>query len=259
MACRQFWVAIAMTIACGRSRSGHSTADAVPRQQPVTAVLRVADVDTALVVYGNVLAAVPRLVLYDRDGRIHHAELAIGASVIWVDRSEREHPLALGGTSGYLEVPGRAPVDVAGWVAHGELWRDPFGHVWRFGTTLSPVLAIEHNGDAGFYARAFGVEVVADRLRYRGDDIGLVRDAHPWLATPRALGGAPLRVHLYVPRCEVAFARARDAGALARATPTLEFWGDLWAMVEDGSGHTWGLGERVEMLTQAAMQARLER
>lgn len=242
--------------ACGGPSDRRSTADATPRQQAVTAVLRVADVGAAIATYGEAFGAVPRLVLRDRAGHIDHVELAIGASVVWVDRSVDQHPLALGGSNGYVEVP--MPRPPAGWPRVGELVRDPFGHLWRPAAAVVPVLAIDPEADRGFYTRAFGLEAHGDRLRHGDGELALVAATRE-LASPRTLGGAALRVHLYVPRCEPAVERAVAAGASLRVAPALQVWGDRWAMVADPSGHTWGLGERVETLTQAAMQARIDR
>lgn len=245
---------LVLAFACSDSMEHASTTGAIPRQQPVTAVLRVSDVAAAIAAYREVLGAEVRLVLTARDGRIEHVELELEHVVIWIDRADRD-PRGLGGTSGYLEAPfARVPLGRPGWEPRGMLWRDPFGQLWRPAARVRPVLALAPGADPGFYSRAFPDR----RIGHDAPEVALVPPAPPALTAPAALGDAPFRVHLYVARCDDTVARAVGTGGVVRAAPALAPWGDRWAMIEDPSGHTWGIGERVETLTQAAIQARLE-
>jgi uncharacterized glyoxalase superfamily protein PhnB len=231
-------LAVVAVIACSRPASP-------PTLQRVTAVLRVADVAAAIAGYERAFRSRTRLVLYDARGP-HHAELAIGSTLLWLDRSD-DHPLARAGTTGLLRVrlddpPPPDRLRELGFVPlAGERWRDPFGQVWRFATDgpeLTPVLVgDDHTLD----------DALATPLEHVPED--------GWLRTPRTLGGAPFRVHVYVDDCERAFQTAIAAGATARAAPALQLWGDRWGMVEDRAGHTWGIGQRIVTLDQPTMQA----
>lgn len=59
------------------------------------------------------------------------------------------------------------------------------------------------------------------------------------LAPPKALGGTAVTLHLDVADCDVAVARAFDAGATVTMPPWDAFWGARYAQVVDPFGHVW--------------------
>ncbi|MDB5312668.1 MAG: hypothetical protein JWO38_6870 [Gemmataceae bacterium] len=52
-------------------------------------------------------------------------------------------------------------------------------------------------------------------------------------------GQSPVILHLYVPDCDAAIARAAAAGATVKMPASDMFWGDRYGQVVDPFGHTW--------------------
>lgn len=61
-------------------------------------------------------------------------------------------------------------------------------------------------------------------------------------ATPEALGGSPVTVHLTVADVDGKFQRAFDAGATVVMPLDDMFWGDRYGELRDPFGHLWSLG-----------------
>jgi PhnB protein len=59
------------------------------------------------------------------------------------------------------------------------------------------------------------------------------------LTTPKALGGTPVTLHLYVPDCDAAVKRAHAAGAAISMEPQDTFWGARFGQIDDPFGHSW--------------------
>jgi len=57
--------------------------------------------------------------------------------------------------------------------------------------------------------------------------------------SPKTLGGTSVTMHLTVPNCDEACARAAAAGATVTMPPWDAFWGDRYARIVDPFGHTW--------------------
>jgi len=79
---------------------------------------------------------------------------------------------------------------------------------------------------------------------------------------PRALGGTPVTLHLYVPDVDAAIAKAVAAGATLKMPATDMFWGDRYGQVEDPFGHSWSIATPIagcemnaEQLAEAAKDA----
>lgn len=58
-------------------------------------------------------------------------------------------------------------------------------------------------------------------------------------APPKELGGTAVTLHLDVPDCDAAIARAEKAGAKVAMPPMDAFWGARYGMVVDPFGHAW--------------------
>jgi PhnB protein len=56
---------------------------------------------------------------------------------------------------------------------------------------------------------------------------------------PTLLGGTPITIHLEVPDCDAAIARAKAAGATVTQEPWDAFWGARYARILDPFGHSW--------------------
>lgn len=119
---------------------------------------------------------------------------------------------------------------------------------------VTPHLVCEGAADAlDFYARAFGAE---EMMRLAGEDGRLmhgafringatimVADAFPEYGSkgPRALGGTPVTIHLYVDDVDAWTERAVAAGATVVMPVGDQFWGDRYGIVADPFGHHWSI------------------
>ncbi len=73
---------------------------------------------------------------------------------------------------------------------------------------------------------------------------------------PEAVGGTPVRLHLYVSDVDAVVARAVAAGATLLRPVQDEFYGDRAGMLRDPFGHLWHLASRREEVSPAQMQQR---
>ncbi len=124
---------------------------------------------------------------------------------------------------------------------------------------LSPHLTVDDAAAAiDFYVTAFGAEeigrfpgrdgrLIHAAVRINGHTV-MLNDDFPEMcdgksATPTALGGTPVTIHLTVPDVDASFQRALDAGATVVQHLTDEFWGDRYGVVADPFGHRWSMGQ----------------
>ncbi|MBB5391804.1 MULTISPECIES: VOC family protein [unclassified Herbaspirillum] len=128
--------------------------------------------------------------------------------------------------------------------------------------SITPHLVCAGAADAiEFYKKAFGA---VDRGRLPGPDgrlmhaqisIGdsylmLVDEAPEWKSLgPKALGGSPVTIHLYVEDADAVFAQAVAAGAQVTLPLTDMFWGDRYGQLVDPFGHKWSVATHVRDLT----------
>lgn len=120
-----------------------------------------------------------------------------------------------------------------------------------------------------YYKKAFGGESVCclmspDGKRVMhgevtiGDKVFFVADDFPEYCggasqTPKALGGTPVTIHMYVEDCDAAFNQAVAAGATPKMPPMDMFWGDRYCQVIDPFGHSWSLATHLRDLTPEEM------
>jgi PhnB protein len=64
--------------------------------------------------------------------------------------------------------------------------------------------------------------------------------------SPKALGGTPLSLHVYVEDADSVFERAIQAGAKALRPVEDQFYGDRSGQFEDPFGHRWNVATHVE-------------
>ena len=133
--------------------------------------------------------------------------------------------------------------------------------------TVTPHLTIEGASDAiALYKKAFGAKVLGKmvaqdgkRLMHAQIQIGnsmvMLMDAFPeWGSKgPKALGGSPVGVHLYVKDCDAVYKKAIKAGAKALMPLADMFWGDRYGVVADPFGHHWSIATHKKDLTMAQM------
>ena len=125
--------------------------------------------------------------------------------------------------------------------------------------TVTPYLIV--NGAARaieFYKQAFGavetfrMEAPGGRVGHAeiriGDSHVMLADEHPEMGarSPRAFGGSPVSLTLYVEDVDATVARAVEAGATLKRPVADQFYGDRTGGVEDPFGHVWFVATHVE-------------
>jgi PhnB protein len=139
--------------------------------------------------------------------------------------------------------------------------------------TVTPHLIYDHAAPAiDWYKKALGAEEVARavgpdgkilhaELRV-GNSLIMLNDAMMGATGPKALGGSPASLWLYVEDCDALFNRAVAAGAQVQPGPMGQmqdqFWGDRAGTFTDPHGYTWTIATRKEDLTPEEMKQRQE-
>lgn len=123
-----------------------------------------------------------------------------------------------------------------------EFYKDVLGAVER--------VRYEHGGKVGHAELAFGESLV------------MVSDEYPDMGVlgPKAIGGTPATVSVYVPDADAAYAAALEAGATAVRPVEDHFYGDRSGQFLDPWGHRWNVATHVadvdrEELERGAMEA----
>jgi len=135
---------------------------------------------------------------------------------------------------------------------------------------VSPYLYVD-GADAAiaFYSDIFGA---TERMRMPGPDgkvghaelgIGdsliMLADADAGMdqPSPKATGGTPVALSVYVEDVDDVVARAAAAGATIVRPAEDQFYGDRLALIEDPFGHRWGVATHVEDVSPEDMERRL--
>ena len=137
--------------------------------------------------------------------------------------------------------------------------------------SVTPYLCVDGAADAiAFYKKAFGAK---ERMRMAapggkvahaeitiGDSILMMADEFPEMdfRSPKARGGTPVTLHVYVKNVDQAFARAVDAGATVKQPVKNQFYGDRSGTLQDPFGHVWHLSTHVEELSMKEIMKRGE-
>ncbi len=137
--------------------------------------------------------------------------------------------------------------------------------------TVTPQLILDNAAQAiDWYKKAFGAEEVS---RAKGPDgkilhadlkIGnshiMMNDAMGGAKGPKALGGSPMSLWVYVANADALFNRAVGAGAQVEPGPmgqiSDQFWGDRCGTLNDPHGYRWTIATRKEDLTPQEMKQR---
>jgi PhnB protein len=122
-----------------------------------------------------------------------------------------------------------------------------------------PYLVVDGASDAiAFYSDVFGTK---ERMRMPapegkvghaelelGDSVIMLADEFPDMGarSPKAIGGSPVTISLYVEDVDDVFSRATKAGAKELRPLENQFYGDRTAQLEDPWGHRWNVGTHVE-------------
>ncbi len=91
-----------------------------------------------------------------------------------------------------------------------------------------------------------------------GDSVIMLSDEWPDMGYrgPKALGGTPVTLHLYVTDVDEVFERAIAAGATELRAVQNEFYGDRTGSFEDPWGHRWLVATHVEDVAPDEMERR---
>lgn len=135
---------------------------------------------------------------------------------------------------------------------------------------ITPYLIVVNAARAiDFYKRIFGAKEIM-RMSKRDGRIGhaelkigdtkiMLADEHPEMNAhgPRAFGGTPVSIHLYVKNVDGTVEKAVEAGAtVLRPTETM-FFGDRSGTIEDPFGHKWHVSTHVEDVSKGEMKKRM--
>jgi PhnB protein len=93
-----------------------------------------------------------------------------------------------------------------------------------------------------------------------GDSVIMLADEHPEIGArgPKAVGGTPVSIHVYVEDVDTVFERAIEAGAESQQDPEDRFYGDRLGTFEDPFGHHWNVATHVEDVPPDEMSKRAE-
>jgi PhnB protein len=122
-----------------------------------------------------------------------------------------------------------------------------------------------------FYGKAFGAKekgrlVMPDgklahgELEIAGARVMLSEEVVDWgNHSPRALGGTPVSITIYVRNADALFERAIKAGARSERPMADQFYGDRMGTLVDPFGHRWSIATHKEDVTFREMQKRMDR
>jgi PhnB protein len=94
-----------------------------------------------------------------------------------------------------------------------------------------------------------------------GDSLVMLADEYPDMGArgPRAFGGSPVTLHLYVADVDAVARQAVAAGAKERRPVRDEFYGDRTGTFEDPFGHVWHVATRKEDLAPDELKRRAKK
>jgi PhnB protein len=135
--------------------------------------------------------------------------------------------------------------------------------------SVTPYLAVDGAARAiEFYKQAFGATEVM-RMAAPGGKIGhaeirigdsriMLADEYPDMdfRSPKAYGGSPVGLHLYVEDVDAVARQAVAAGAREVRPVKDQFYGDRTGSFEDPFGHVWHIATRKEELSPDELKRR---
>ncbi|CAN5406395.1 VOC family protein [soil metagenome] len=135
-------------------------------------------------------------------------------------------------------------------------------------TTITPYLTCRNATEAyEFYQKAFGAEplgimnlpdgrVMHGALSIDGAQVYLAEEFPEYGgASPLALNGSPVTIHLQVDDCDAVFAKAVEAGCKVDMPLDDMFWGDRFGQVKDPYGHKWSIATTKRQPSEEEMKA----
>ena len=139
--------------------------------------------------------------------------------------------------------------------------------------TVTPQLTLDNCADAiEWYKKALGAQELSRAIGPDGkimhaeikigDSKIMVNDAMMGGKGPKAMGGSPISLWVYVDDCDALFNRAVTAGAQVAPGPMGavmdQFWGDRSGTLTDPHGYRWTIATHKEDLTPQEIQQRQE-
>ena len=135
--------------------------------------------------------------------------------------------------------------------------------------SLTPYLVIDGAAKAiDYYKRAFGATELF-RMEHEGkighaemkigDSPFMLSDEHPEMGYrgPKAIGGSPVGLMIYVDDCDTVFKQAIDAGGVEKKAVQDQFYGDRSGTLEDPFGHIWTVATHKEDVSPEEIDKRL--
>jgi PhnB protein len=137
--------------------------------------------------------------------------------------------------------------------------------------TVTPQLTLDNAAQAiDWYKKGLGADEVSravgpdGKIMHAeiriGDSRIMLNDAMMGGKGPKAIGGSPASLWIYVEDCDTLFNRAVAAGAEVLPGPMGQiqdqFWGDRTGTITDPHGYRWTIATHKEDLTPAEMQER---
>jgi PhnB protein len=135
--------------------------------------------------------------------------------------------------------------------------------------TVNAYLCVDGAADAiAFYERVLGAK---ERLRIAapdgkighaeltlGDSLIMLSDEYPEMNVrgPKAIGGTPVTIAVYVDDVDATFTTALAAGAQEVRPVEDQFYGDRAGQFEDPWGHRWSVATNIEDVSVEEMQKR---
>ena len=137
--------------------------------------------------------------------------------------------------------------------------------------TVTPQLILDNAAQAiEWYKKALGAEersraagpdgkILHAEIRV-GDSTIFLNDAMMGAKGPKAMGGSPASLWVYVPDCDALFNRAVAAGGQVAPGPMGQmgdqFWGDRCGTLTDPHGYRWTIATHKEDLSPQEMEQR---
>ncbi len=91
-----------------------------------------------------------------------------------------------------------------------------------------------------------------------GNSVVMIADEAPEIGfrSPKAVGGTPVTLHVYVEDVDAVFATALSLGATELSAVKDQFYGDRTGQFEDPYGHRWNVATHVEDVSPEEMEKR---
>jgi PhnB protein len=135
--------------------------------------------------------------------------------------------------------------------------------------SVTPYLICDGAADAiEYYKKAFGATELF-RMDHQGkvghaelkigDSPIMLADEYPQMGyrSPKALGGTPVSIMIYVEDVDTVYQRAIDAGATEVKPLQDQFYGDRSGTLTDPFGHVWTIATHKEDVTMEEMNRRM--